>query len=66
MMLGDWMGMPPAPFHLRVVPLLVIGLVGFVAMAAGSWLGWKLVEIHHVGVDETQPEPGVAEGMPAR
>jgi uncharacterized membrane protein len=57
MMLADWIGTPPAPHHLRVAPPLVIGCCGFVAMAAAAWLGWKMVEIEHVGIDVSQPEP---------
>ncbi|HEX5060936.1 MAG TPA: DUF2231 domain-containing protein [Kofleriaceae bacterium] len=56
MMLGDWVGTPPAPAHLRVAAPLVIGLAGFVAMSVGAWLGWKMVQVEHVGVDITKVE----------
>jgi uncharacterized membrane protein len=56
MMYGDWVATPPALPHLRVAPPLVISCVAFVAMAVAAWLGWKLVEIEHVGVETTQPE----------
>jgi uncharacterized membrane protein len=65
MMLGDWVGNPVAPNPaLRVAAPLVIALVGFVAMAIGAGLGWKMVQTEHVGIDESQPEPGVAEPAP--
>jgi uncharacterized membrane protein len=57
MMLGDWIGTPPRPPGLRVAPALVVGAMGFVAMAVAAWLGWKMVEVEHVGVDVSQPEP---------
>ena len=57
MMLGDWIGRPPTPYHLRVAAPLVLGCAGMCVLAVAGWLGWKLVEIRHVGIDVTQPEP---------
>jgi uncharacterized membrane protein len=57
MMYSYWTARPPQPPTLRVAPPLVIGCVAFVAMAAASWLGWKLVEVEHVGVEAREPEP---------
>jgi uncharacterized membrane protein len=57
MMRGDWIGAPPAPHQLRIAPPLVISLIGFIAMSVAARLGWKMVQIQHVGVDLSQPEP---------
>jgi uncharacterized membrane protein len=62
MMLGDWNGMPPAAHQHGIAPPLVLGIVGFIAMASAAWLGWKMVEIQHVGVNVSRPEPSASSG----
>jgi uncharacterized membrane protein len=42
---------------------LVLASVAFVATGAAGWFGWKLVQTHHVGVDDrpkAQREPSAS------
>jgi uncharacterized membrane protein len=54
MLLTDAAGMPTLPRNPAhsYIPALVIASVAFACMGVAGWLGWKLVQTHHVGVDD--------------
>jgi uncharacterized membrane protein len=53
----DWSGAPNLA-ALDVTAPLVLGILGLCSTLVAGWLGWTLVQTHHVGV---QPGPGVDE-----
>jgi uncharacterized membrane protein len=60
MMYGDWTARPPEPPTLRIAPAMTLGVIGLVLTAFAGALGWKMVQTQHVGIDDSQPEPGEA------
>ena len=50
---GEWRGgMSPDGGALDATPPLIIALLGLLCTGAAGALGWKLVQTHHVGVDD--------------
>jgi uncharacterized membrane protein len=55
-------GVRNAGSHIGVTAPLVLSLIGIVSTLAAGWLGWTLVQTHHVGIQragELEREPEV-------
>jgi len=57
MMYSAWRGKPPLPDHpeLSYLAPLGLGIIGLLMTVVAGVLGWKMVQTHHVGVDERAP-----------
>lgn len=66
MLYRAWGGTPTLPDQpeLSYAPALVLAIVAFLAMGIAGWLGWKLVQTHHVGVDDRPTQVRESSGSP--
>lgn len=63
---GEWRDtIAPARHGLDATAPLVLSIIGLAATAVAGALGWKLVQTHHVGVDDrVRPTDATAPGGP--
>jgi uncharacterized membrane protein len=54
MLYASYWGTPSLPDspELSWLPALLLALAGIASTMAGAWLGWRLVQVHHAGVDD--------------
>jgi uncharacterized membrane protein len=51
---GSNLGVTPGPYELDVAAPLALSILGVLSTLAAGWLGWTLVQTHHVGIKPSQ------------
>jgi len=51
---GNTQAIATGHYHLNVTAPLVLSILGVLSTLAAGWLGWTLVQTHHVGVKPSQ------------
>lgn len=51
---GMDLSVAPGPYQLDVTAPLVLSVLGVLSTLAAGWLGWTLVQTHHVGIKPSQ------------
>jgi uncharacterized membrane protein len=41
----------------RALPTILLSLLGVLATVGAGWFGWRMVQVHHVGIQLPPPTP---------